>query len=138
MSRRQARTTALQILYQIDVGKIDPNIAINNVTKDLGNNNDELDYINKIVNNVVSNLETIDNIIKEVAIDWNIDRIAKVDKNILRLAIYELIFDNNIPDSVAINEGVELAKVFSDSESGKFVNGILGKVLSQKDKFVSV
>lgn len=138
MSRKQARASSLQILYQIDVGKIEPQIAINNVITELGNNEAEISYVENIVYGVTEKLETIDNIIKEVAIDWNINRMAKVDRNILRLSIYEILFDKTIPDSVAINEGVELAKVFSDHESGKFINGILGKVLILKDKFVTV
>lgn len=82
----------------------------------------------------IENLEKIDSIIDEYSIDWKLDRLANVDKNILRFSIFEIIFREDIPYEVTINEAVEITKKYSSKESGKFVNGILGKVLTDIEK----
>lgn len=78
--------------------------------------------------NLIDNIEKIDNIIKEKSIGWSIERLDKVDLAILRLAIYELIFEEDIPNKVVINEAIELAKEYSSEKSYKFINGILGNI----------
>jgi len=85
-------------------------------------------FASDLINGTLENLERIDNIIREHATNWKLDRIALVDKNILRLAIHELLYRDDIPPAVTINEAVEIAKKFSTPRSGKFVNGILDKV----------
>jgi transcription antitermination protein NusB len=137
LSRKQSRGIILQILYQIDVGKMAIDEATTNVIHEQDLKTKEEEYIKDTINGVVNNLPTIDKAIKDNAIDWNIDRMAKVDKNILRYAVYELLYSESVPQSVAINEGVELTKVFSSPESGKFINGILGKVVAVKEQYLS-
>jgi transcription antitermination protein NusB len=137
LSRKQSRGIILQILYQIDVGKMAVDEATANVLNDQDIKAKELEYIKDTISGVINNLPTIDKAIKENAIDWNIERMAKVDKNILRYAVYELLYSESVPQSVAINEGVELTKVFSSPESGKFINGILGKVVRLKEQDLS-
>lgn len=77
---------------------------------------------------VLANLEKLDSILSETSEHWKLDQMAKVDRIILRIAIYEIAIDRKVPTKAAINESIELAKTFSGDESGRFVNGILGRV----------
>jgi N utilization substance protein B len=80
------------------------------------------------VQGVLENRESIDELISSKAIDWKLDRMANVDRNILRIAVFESMYERLVPVGVAINEAVELAKVYGDEESSKFVNGVLGAI----------
>ena len=84
-----------------------------------------------LVKGVVANLPAIDNYIVKYATEWPLDQITPVDRNILRIGIYELAFDSNIPAKVAINEAIEVAKTFGGDASGRFVNGVLGAVYKE-------
>lgn len=88
----------------------------------------EADYIQRVYDGVFANLEKIDRIIDKTAVDWDLDRISKMDLAIMRLAIFEILHEKDINAAVAINEAVEIAKEFSDDDAGKFINGILEKV----------
>lgn len=85
-------------------------------------------FVKFIVNAVIENLAEIDGYITKYATEWPLDQITIVDRNILRIGVYELIFDQNIPAKVAINEAIEIAKAFGGESSGKFVNGVLGAI----------
>jgi transcription antitermination factor NusB len=85
-------------------------------------------YADTIVSGVLANMEEIDIIIQEHATNWRIDRMATIDRNVLRMAVYELKFSEEIPIKVALNEAIDLAKKYGDKDSGKFVNGILDKI----------
>jgi N utilization substance protein B len=135
MSRRAARKAALQVLFQIDMGKVSLAEAISFVEEENGLNEKQREFLSALVKGVIDNFDEINGIIKEVAIDWDIDRMAAVDRNILRLALYEICYSNEVPPNVATNEGIELGKTFSTDESGKFINGILGKVLVSLTKY---
>lgn len=91
-------------------------------------------YIKETVDAVIHTLPNIDATIKAYATNWPIDQLTLVDRNILRIGIYELLFNNAIPAKVAINEAIELAKTFGGPASGKFVNGVLGAIYKQMDK----
>jgi len=127
LGRRQARETALQVLFQIDVGKIEPDFAINNTAKEFGAGPQELEFAQQLVKGTLEHIDEIDAMISGVSKDWQLSRMANVDRNIIRLALYEMKFRDDIPPSVSVNEAVELAKVFGGADSGRFVNGILGK-----------
>lgn len=141
MSRRTAREISLQMLYQFEFQKENTAEQIDiylNTLKEEKHHNDEplkklvqidIDFIKEEINGVLTNFEMIDKTIEEYALDWHLDRIAKVDLTILRLAVYEILFKPDIPKEVSINEAVELAKKYSTEEAKKFVNGILGKVV---------
>jgi len=86
-------------------------------------------FAERLVQGVLTHAETIDAIIRENAANWSLERMARTDRNILRMAIYELLHVDDVPGSVTINEAVELAKIYGDADSGRFVNGILGNVL---------
>ncbi|MCK8817511.1 transcription antitermination factor NusB [Natroniella sulfidigena] len=85
-------------------------------------------FLVELIQGVVENLEQIDHVITQNAVDWKIERMGKVDKSIIRLAVYEILYQDEIPVAVSINEAVELAKSFSDQQSSKFVNGVLGNI----------
>ncbi|MDR2183310.1 MAG: transcription antitermination factor NusB [Clostridiales bacterium] len=89
----------------------------------------EMDFILGEIQGVYAHLDTIDAYIAETSATWDISRISKVDLAIMRLAVYEILHDDKIPDGTSINEAVELAKAFSSEDGGKFVNGVLGKIV---------
>lgn len=133
LSRRLAREKAMQILFQIDVGKNDKDFAIQSVLDEaVSLSKKDETYIYGLVNGVCYYLDEIDEHIRGFALDWDLERLANVDRNILRIAIYEMKFLNEeIPWVVSINEAVELAKKFSTIESSKYVNGILDRFKKQ-------
>ncbi len=85
-------------------------------------------FVKSIINGVIKNLAKIDEYITKYATEWPLDQITIVDRNILRIGVYELIYDKDIPAKVAINEAIEIAKTFGGESSGKFVNGVLGAI----------
>jgi len=129
-ARRKARVLALQALYEIDsVGHEAEGV----ITRLLANevlSEENAAFTRELVNGVIHNREKIDQNIRRFAPAWPIEQIPVIDRNILRLAIFELLFDSKAPVKVAINEAVELAKRFGSDSSPKFVNGVLGSVSS--------
>ncbi len=127
-ARRKARGLALQALYEIDsvgheiVGVLTHLLA----GEGLSVENDA--FVRELVNGVIQNKEKIDLNIQNFAPAWPVEQIPVVDRNILRLAIFEILLNNKVPVKVAINEAVELAKTFGSDNSPKFVNGVLGSV----------
>ncbi|WP_203361794.1 transcription antitermination factor NusB [Bacillus sp. REN10] len=124
MKRRTAREKSLQALYQIDMSGATPEEAIQHVLEDAPVD----EYLQNSVMGTISHLEEIDQMVKVNLEKWSFDRLAKVDRNILRLAVYEMKYADDVPDKVAINEAVELAKHFSDERSSKFINGVLSRI----------
>jgi N utilization substance protein B len=135
MSRRKARERALQILFQVDMGGVDPRDAIKNMDESFGPLNDNVDFVEENVFGTLANLEFIDKTISGISQDWNIKRMASVDRNLIRMAFYEIFFRGDIPNNVSVNEAVELGKAYGGEESARFINGILGKVLANPDKY---
>ena len=136
MSRRDARELALQVIFQVDLGRTDPDTAL---FQALSREQEEdafgplkereAQYARDLVQGAWERKDQIDEIIVRYAKDWALDRMAVVDRNILRLAIYEINHQQDVPDSVVADEAVELAKQYSTAESSKFINGILGSVI---------
>lgn len=133
-SRHLARSIAMQSLFEWDFGGKNPellNEVVERNKKEFGPGLDEeFGFIDRLVNGVVTHLEKIDEIIEKAAPEWPIEQITSVDRAVLRLGLYELLFGNRdeVPPKVAINESIELAKSFGGESSGKFVNGVLGTV----------
>ncbi|MFA5320983.1 MAG: transcription antitermination factor NusB [Candidatus Omnitrophota bacterium] len=133
--RTQSRELAMQLLYLISVTHDDFSTAMENFWHD-----DERglvpreirDFSVELARGVSENMESIDSKIAGYALNWEPDRMALIDRNILRLASYELLFRPDIPPKVAINEAIELAKKYSGQEAAKFVNGILDKIKPQE------
>ena len=122
-----AREISLQVLYSMDVKRnMDPSDPLENFDFQ---EEDVKEGVTSIVNGVVENLVSIDNMINRNVVGWRADRMVAVDRAAIRMAIYEGMISKTIPVAVAISEAVELAKVFGTEESGKFVNGVLAKVL---------
>ncbi len=134
--RTRSRECALQILYQIDITKSRFSGALSDYLMDHEVSDEIRNYCEKLVEGTVKNLGNIDSAIIRYATNWQLNRMAVVDRNILRLATYELLYLEDIPPKVAINEAVELAKKFGDNDSGKFVNGVLDKISKEELKNV--
>lgn len=144
MSRRLARESAIQFLYSTDFNK---NESLEEMLKEFFEAEEEsaegmhqevlskndIRFAEEIIRGTIENLMQIDQLIQKHTTGWTKERIAKVDLAILRLALYEILFREDIPGSVAINEAIELAKKYSTDESGGFVNGVLGKIVRGTD-----
>ena len=130
MKRHEMRQLALQALYQVDVGKAEITPAVLHALAESGpyELQDE-DYITGLVRGVWSNLSELDGLLEKYVEGWKIDRIARVDLNVLRLALYELLYVMDVDFATILNEAVELAKHYSTEESGRFVNGVLARLL---------
>lgn len=133
--RTKAREAALKILYAIDITGDEPKKCIDTYWKDAEENDIEVKtFANSLVLGTVNKAKQIDKIIAGSATNWQLDRMAVIDRNILRFASYELLFAEDIPPKVTINEAIDIAKRYGDSESGKFVNGVLDKIRKDIDK----
>jgi N utilization substance protein B len=134
--RHKARTIALQALYEVDAVARQPEAVTERLLGEAGLSEENSEFVRELVNGTVKNREEIDRNIQKHARAWPVDQIAIIDRNILRLAIFEILFDNKVPVKVAVNEAVELAKTFGSDNSSKFVNGVLGAVsaLASREK----
>ena len=133
-ARRRARALALQALYEIDSTRHEAEAVVSRLLaeEELPEANNA--FVRELVSQVVRNKENLDRNIQKFAPAWPIGQIPVIDRNILRLAIFEVLFDNKVSVKVAINEAVELAKKFGSDNSPKFINGVLGSVSSIADR----
>jgi N utilization substance protein B len=129
--RRNARELALKVMFQIDVGGLPPEEVLDTTFEQVPVEPEEREYVLQTVHGVLDHLPELDAIISTLASGWRLERIANVDKNVLRIALYEIRHRDDIPASVSVNEAVEIAKKYSTEDSGRFVNGILGTYLRQ-------
>jgi len=132
-SRHLARSIAMQTLYEWDFNNQDNSRLeeiMNKNIAEFGPGLEDAEFIQKLAKGTIDNLKEIDAIIEKAAPEWPIGQIATVDRSVLRLGLYELLFGNReeVPPKVAINEAIELAKSFGGESSGRFVNGVLGTV----------
>ena len=134
MSRKKARDNAFKCIYELEFIK-DKSLddILSNCYEENNNSEEEKQYIQMIVNGVKENIKKIDDIILSKLKNWSLDRIAKIDLAILRLAIYEVLYVDSIPDKVSANEAVELAKTYGNNDSKSFVNGVIAKVIEDKE-----
>ena len=134
--RTKAREFALQILYEIDITHDKPDVALATFWEARAEENIEEEvrkFTGELVLGASDNLEAIDKKISQYAANWQLERMAVVDRNVLRMSCFELMLREDIPPKVSINEAVELAKKYSGLEAGKFVNAILDKVKIEKN-----
>ncbi|SEF82241.1 NusB antitermination factor [Caloramator fervidus] len=135
MGRKNAREKAMTLIYQMEI----TNYTADEIIKDFYENNEvkfsdeDIEYIKDCVYGVERNLNVIDSYIEKYSQGWKLNRIAKVDLSIMRLAIYEMLKREDVPNPVAINEAVELAKKYGTDQSPAFINGILGRVIEELD-----
>lgn len=136
MSRRLARETALQVLYQVDVtgDKSDIEAALKKWGEEFAVPQSGLTFAHNLIRGTLELREQIDERLNGLAKGWSIERMATVDRNLLRLAVYEILYCDDIPDKVSVNEAIELAKSFGGQDSAKFVNGILDQLIADREK----
>src|SRR5215470_14510645 len=129
--RRQARVIALQTLYEYDVTHHDVASVLERHAESRRLDTRVIDYASELVHGVLEHIDQLDSTIQEAAHEWPLDQMARVDKSILRVAIYEILFNNSVPAKAAINEAVELAKIFGSNTSSRFINGVLGTIFNR-------
>ena len=126
--RRRSRELAIKVLFHLEFSKDDPAEAFDLICNDFGAPEGVKPFSKELVLGVCAYLKELDGLIGETSENWRLERIAKVDRSILRLAVYELLHRDDIPPKVSINEAVDLGKKFGTEESGAFINGILDKI----------
>lgn len=144
MRRRLGRELAVQSLYQIRMNGVDAREAVRTVIEETEHENEaklrqdheEIDpgYVLELVEGTERHLDKIDDCLVGFLTGWRLERLSRVDREILRLAVYEMVFRDDVPPKVVVNEAIEMAKHFGTEESGKFVNGVLGNMLKQLDE----
>ena len=126
MKRSEAREKALQAVFQIDLSDIEAQEAIENVLESASKKEDQ--FLTHLVLGTVKNMPEIDSMISGHLENWTLSRLGTVDRTILRIAVYEMMYEEEIPSSVSMDEAIELAKKFGDDKSSKFINAVLSKV----------
>lgn len=120
---------ALQVLFAADVGRTPEEIAFKHVLEETALQPADASFARELVVGVLRHCRELDRLLEQYSVGWQINRMPAVDRNILRLGLYELLYlEEEIPPSVAINEAIELAKVFSEEEAGPFINGVLDSI----------
>jgi len=136
-NRTKAREHALQMLYQMDIRHVRPEQILAEFWQDQEPLEEVKTFADHLFVGTAERLETIDVMISTHADNWNLKRMAVIDRNILRLGVFELLHVDDVPPKVCINEAIELAKRFGDAESGKFVNGILDAIHKASNRTVT-
>lgn len=134
-NRRQAREAALRALYQWEIAGATKEEVIENLKEHADLSAELENFAVGLTDGVIQHQAEIDGRIQDRLTDWSLDRIAAIDRNLLRIGILELFYYPEIPPAVTLNEAIELAKRYSTAESGKFVNGVLGRVLEESPKW---
>ena len=132
--RRKSREHTLKILYRRDITKEDINEIIKSYWKENNINSSITEFSEQLAKGTADNLEKIDDYIKKVSEHWTIDRMGVIDRNLLRMAVQELLFMEDIPLNVTIDEAIEIAKKFGTNDSANFVNGVLDKIKNDLEK----
>jgi transcription antitermination protein NusB len=133
-SRTKARSIALQALYEVDMTRHSPAAAIENRLQDEPLENNLADFARQIVFGVLPIVEKLDNFIAQHAPEWPMDQVAIIDRNILRIALWEFAAEGCTPIKVAINEAIEMAKMYGSDSTPRFVNGVLGSLAVRQDE----
>ncbi|MEK7873256.1 MAG: transcription antitermination factor NusB [Chloroflexota bacterium] len=133
-SRRKARVLAFQVLFEVDCTRHDVESVLQHVLEDARMEPLLEEFAQRLTRGVRARQREIDGIIQRLAPAWPVGQLAPVDRNILRVAIFEILFDNETPPKAAINEAVEIAKLFGGEASPKFVNGVLGSLMAEREK----
>lgn len=132
--RRQSREHTLKILYRQDITHEDIDETIEHYWEENNINSGITDFSAQLARGTVNNLKEIDTCIEKASEHWALDRLGIIDRNILRMAVYELLFMDDIPPKVTINEAIEIAKKFGTDDSANFVNGLLDKIKNELEQ----
>lgn len=130
--RRLAREAVVKALFAVDLGGMAPRDALDYVLEDFDLPPGAVVFARELMDGVMAHKAEVDAVISEFAVGWRIERMPAVDRNILRLAVYEISFRDDIPAGASVNEAVELAKRYGDEDTPKFVNGVLGEVVRRR------
>lgn len=140
MKRRVAREIAIQSLYQMQMNEVSAHDAIVAAVTEAEHDNEaemsvegdiSVSFIQELVEGTAQRLIPIDEMLVDYLKGWKMDRLSRIDREVLRLAVYEMIYRDDVPPKVVVNEAIDLAKHFGTDESGKFVNGVLGKMIHE-------
>jgi len=123
--RRKAREIALQVLYQVDASKVDVNEAIELFRDNFGISQEAGEFSEQLIRYTLSHIKEIDDLITNCSEHWSLERMSIVDKNILRMAVCEFLYCDDIPPKVTLNEAIDIGKNYGSDNSGSFINGIL-------------
>jgi N utilization substance protein B len=129
--RRRSRQFALQVLYQRDVTKQDALKAVTQWKEHFSPNEEKDEFVERIVLGVLRHCQEIDRLIEQYSENWRLERMSIVDRNVLRMAIFELLYCEEIPPKVTMNEAVDLGKKYGSEDSGSFINGILDRIQNE-------
>jgi len=129
--RRKSRELALQVLYQLNISKQDPLAALTQFQEHFLSNGEADDFLKCLVLGVLEHGQEMDRLIGQYSEHWRLDRINLIERNILRMALFELLYCHEIPPKVTINEAIDLGKRFGSEESGSFINGILDRIQNE-------
>jgi transcription antitermination factor NusB len=136
--RRKARELALKMLYQLETNNESPERALDRYCETFPYQQDIIDYAMSLLSGIKKEIELIDGFIASASEHWKMDRIAFVDKNVMRIGVYEMLFSQDVPPKVAIDEAIEMGKKYGNEDSGDFINGVLDRILKdhygQKDR----
>lgn len=135
-ARTKARKRAIDAIFAADLRKVSPSSLLAttaNLTSDRQNQDEIFGYAQQIVEGIVAEHATIDDLIETYSQDWTLDRMPALDRAIIRVALWEILFNEEVPSGVAINEAVELAKEYSTEESGGFINGLLSRIANTRE-----
>lgn len=135
--RTEARGLALQVLYEYDISGHPAGEILSNRLQEFPMEEEQVEFARQIINGIIPIYTKLDSLIAENAPEWPLDQISSIDKNIIRIALWEFAVSKITPIKVAINEAVELAKVFGSDSSPRFVNGVLGSLSTQIAKLTS-
>ncbi len=134
--RRKARESTIQILFQFEFDDSQPDVALSRFWEAKKASKEVQEYCSWLVKGILSHREQIDSIIQSVSENWRISRMAAVDLNILRMAVFELFYEENVAAAVVINEAIEIAKKYSSDRAGAFINGVLDAIRKKKSKII--
>ena len=129
--RRRSREFALQVLYQLEITKQGALQAMVQLRENFSPEEGEDEFAKRIVLGVMEHRQEIDRLIEERSENWRLDRMTIIDRNILRIAIFELLYCGDIPPKVTLNEAIDLGKRYGSEESGSFINGILDRIQNE-------
>ncbi|MCY6959966.1 transcription antitermination factor NusB [Clostridium brassicae] len=134
MNRRKSREIAMKLLFEMTINKEEYKYILERFKENTEIKLQDVDfeYITKIIQGIKENIQTIDSEIENNLRNWKLNRLSKIDMSILRLATYEIMFLDDVPDKVSVNEAIELTKKYSDDNSPAFINGVLGNMIKKK------
>jgi len=129
--RRKSREFALQVLYQLNITKQDATRALTQFQENFLPNGEADDFLKRLVLGVIQHCQELDRLIERYSENWRLDRINMIERNLLRMALFELLYCEEIPPKVTINEAIDLGKRYGSEESGSFINGLLDRIQNE-------